>query len=109
MPDIELVRSFSLPLAIAKSRVQKTVEELDAEYGLRSDWEDNTLRFDRTGLQGEIHVSHSEIRLHVNLSFLLKPLKAELTARIEDKFDRLFPETKTPAHAGKSRKKIPSR
>ena len=105
MPDIELVRPFSLPIAVAKARVQKTADELAAEYGLRSEWHHNTLRFDRTGLHGEIHVTNSEIQLQVNLSFLLKPLKERLITRIEDKFDRLFPELKTKTLAKKPYKK----
>jgi len=107
MSDIELVRPFSLPIAVAKGRVQKTAEELADEYDLRSQWHGNTLRFDRSGLHGEIHVTNSEIRLHVNLSLLLKPLKARLITRIEDKFDRLFPEVDAKAHTKKLHKKVP--
>jgi len=70
------------------------------------------LRFHRAGLHGEIHVADSEIRLHVNLSLLLKPLRGKLIARIEDKFDRLFPEVKAEvkakSHEKKPYKKRPS-
>ena len=105
MPDITLLRSFALPIAVAKARVQKTADELAKEYDLRSEWDGNTLRFERTGLRGEIQVSDSEIRLAADLSFLLKPLKAQLTERIEDKFDRVFPEIKAGARIAKPAKK----
>ncbi len=98
MPDIELVRPYSLPVAVAKARVQETADELAAEYHLRSRWHGDTLRFDRTGLHGEIHVTNSEIQLHVHLSLPLRPLRAKLTARIEDKFRRLFPEAHKTRH-----------
>jgi len=107
MADIEVVRLFSLPVAVAKARVQKTADELADEYDLRSWWEGNVLRFDRPGLHGEIHVTHSELRVHVNLSVLLKPLRARLVDRIEDKIDRLFPEAKAITGAKTSRKKAP--
>jgi putative polyhydroxyalkanoate system protein len=109
MPDIEMVRRFSLPIAVAKARVQKTADELAAEYDLKSEWFGKTLRFDRSGLHGEIHVADSEIRLHVNLSILLKPLRARLISLIEDKFDRLFPEPGVKPHAKTPTKKLPPR
>jgi len=92
MPDIELVRPHSVPIAQAKARVQKTADELAAEYSLRTEWNGDTLRFFRSGLHGEVYVTSSEIRLEATLSFLLKPLEAALVERIESKFEKLFPE-----------------
>jgi len=105
MSDITLVRRHVLPIRIAKARVQKTADELASEYGLRSEWAGNILHFDRSGLHGQMQVNDSEVRLQVNLSLLLKPLKAQLISRIEDKFDRLFPEVKAGAPAIKPGKK----
>ena len=105
MPDINFIRPYSLPIAVAKARVQKAVDELATEHHLRSEWEGNTLRFDRSGLHGEIRVSDSEIQLQMHLSLLLKPLKGSLVSRIEDKFERLFPEAKAGANARKPRRK----
>jgi putative polyhydroxyalkanoate system protein len=101
MPDIHLVRPFSVSVAVAKARVQKTADELADEYHLRSEWRGDTLHFDRTGLHGEIQVSGSEIRLEAHLSLLLKPLRAKLMGRIEDKFGRLFPEAARTARRTK--------
>ncbi len=97
MSDITLVRPYSVPIAEAKARVQKTADALAAEYHLKSEWHGDSLRFARTGLHGEIHVTDSEIRLHVKLSLLMTPLRAPLVHRIEDKFARLFPEPKAGA------------
>jgi len=93
MPDIDLIRPYWAPMAIAKVRVQKAADELAAEHNLRSQWDGNTLRFERPGLNGEICVTHSELRLQARLGFLLKPLKNRLVNEIEDKFNRLFPES----------------
>ncbi len=94
MSEIKLVRPYSVPRAEAKARVQKTADALASEYHLQSEWHGDTLRFARSGLHGEMHVTDSEIRLHVKLSVLMAPLRAQLTHRIEDKFARLFPEPK---------------
>jgi len=98
MPDIELVRSHAVPVPEAKARVQKIADELAPEYDLSSEWHGNTLRFHRTGLRGETHVTASHIRLEATLSFLMKPLKNALIDRIESKFEKVFPE---PAKARK--------
>ena len=108
MSDINIIRPYILPLKIAKARVQKLAGELGSEHGLRSAWEGNILRFDRAGLHGEMEVTESEIRLQVNLSLLLKPLRAQLISRIEDKFDRLFPQVQAGAPATKPGKKTES-
>jgi len=103
MADIELVRAHSEPIARARALVQKTADELAPEHDLSSEWHGNTLHFHRTGVDGQIIVTASEIRLHANLSFLLKPLKGRLVDRIERTFDKLFgtpgsrAQTKKPA------------
>ncbi len=108
MPDIELVRSYSVPLAEAKARLEKIAAELTAEHDLRTEWRGNSLFFERTGLHGEMHLTASKIRLEATLGFLFKPLRGALIDRIERKFEKAFPErapelerahrAKKPAH-----------
>jgi putative polyhydroxyalkanoate system protein len=90
MADIELVKPHSLTVAKAKALVQKTADALAAEYGLSSEWHGDSLHFHRSGVDGEMHVTDSEIRLHVTLGFLLKAFKKRLLDQIERNFDRLL-------------------
>ncbi len=90
MADIELVKFHSLTVAKAKALVQKTADALAAEYGLSSEWHGDSLHFHRSGVDGEMHVTDSEIRLHVTLGFLLKAFKKRLLDQIEHDFDRLL-------------------
>jgi len=99
MADIQMMRSYTLPIAVAKARVRQAADELAAEYDLTNTWSGNRLRFERSGLHGEVHVGASEIHLQAHLSPLLRPLKGKLVTRIEEKFERLFPEHKIAAHA----------
>jgi|ERR1039458_6539524 putative polyhydroxyalkanoate system protein len=105
MSDIKLVKPHSLPIAKAKALVQKAADGLAAEYDLSSEWHGNTLRFHRFGVDGQIHVTNSEIRLDVTLGFLLKPLKAKFVGHIESTFDRLLAERKPRVQARKPAKK----
>jgi len=101
MSDINLTRTHSVSVAIAKERVQRAVDKLAAEYNVRAVWNGDTLQFVRPGLQGEIYVTSSEIRLEANLGLLMKPLKQKLIDRIQDEFEGLFPT----ARAGTQGKK----
>ena len=90
MSDIKLVKPHSLPIAKARALVQKTADRLAGEYDLSSEWHGNTLHFHRSGVDGQMHVTNSEIRLEVALGFLLKPLKGKLVEYIERDFDEML-------------------
>lgn len=91
MPDIQLIKAHSLPLAKAKALAQKAADDLAEKYDLTSEWHGNTLRFHRQGVDGEMQVTESNIRLEVKLGFLLKAFKGRLLEHIERNFDRLLP------------------
>ena len=90
MSDIKLVRPHSLPLNKAKTLAQKTADALAEEYDLESEWHGNTLRFHRSGVDGQMHVTDSEIRLDVTLGLLLKAFKGKIAGHIERNFDELL-------------------
>jgi putative polyhydroxyalkanoate system protein len=98
MSDIKMIKFHSLPMAKARALVQKAANDLAEEYNLTSEWHGNTLRFHRSGVEGQMQVSDAEIRLDVTLGFLLRPFKAKFVEHIEHNFDRLL------AHAAKAAK-----
>jgi len=106
MSDIKIIRSHSLPIPKAKALVQKVVDRLAAEHDLSSEWHGHTLRFHRSGVHGEMHVTDSEVRLHVTLGLLLKPFKGTLVAHIERNFERYLPERESKAHAKEPARKM---
>ena len=89
MPDIEIVKPHSLTIAKAKAAVQQAIEELGTEYNLKSEWHGHMLHVHRSGVEGEVQVTASEIRIDINLGFLLKPFKAKLVDHIERGFREL--------------------
>ena len=99
MADIKMIKYHALPLAKAKQLVQKAADDLGNEYDLASEWHGDTLRFHRSGVEGQMKVTTSEIHLDVTLGFLLRPFKAKFVEHIEHNFDRLL------AHAGKAAEK----
>jgi putative polyhydroxyalkanoate system protein len=107
MSDIKLVKPHSLPIAKAKALVQKAADELAAEYELSSEWHGDTLHFHRSGVDGQMYVTDSEIRLHVTLGFLLRPFKGKFVGHIERNVDRLLAEREPRAQAQRPARKTP--
>ncbi|MEO8187759.1 MAG: polyhydroxyalkanoic acid system family protein [Burkholderiaceae bacterium] len=104
MSDIKLVRPHSLPLAKAKALAQKTADALAQEYDLTSEWSGDTLRFQRSGVDGQMHVTDSEIRLDVTLGLLLKAFKGTIAGHIERNLDGLLNSGKKAAKKTTRRK-----
>lgn len=104
MSDIKLSRPHSLPLAKAKALAQKTADALAKEYDLTSEWRGNTLRFHRSGVDGQMHVTESEIRLDVTLGLLLKAFKGTIAGHIERNLDALLTSGQKPAKKTTNRK-----
>lgn len=90
MPDIRMIKYHSLPIARARALVQQAADNLAEEYDLSSQWAGDTLRFRRSGVQGEMRVTESEIDLEVTLGFLLKAFKAKFVEHIEHSFESLL-------------------
>lgn len=106
MADIRMIKYHALPIARAKELVQKAADNLGEEYNLTSEWHGDTLRFHRSGVEGQMKVTPSEIHLDVTLGFLLKPFKSKFVEHIEHNFDRLLAGA---AKAGKGASKAPAK
>jgi putative polyhydroxyalkanoate system protein len=90
MPDIRFVRKHALTVAQARKIAQQAADDLAAEYDLESEWNGDTLNFARSGVNGAMDVTASEIRLEVNLGFLLKPFKFKFEQHISRRLDELL-------------------
>jgi len=104
MSEIHYVRSHRLPLSRAKAVAQKTADDLADQYDLVSEWEGDTLHFQRSGVDGHMHVSDREIVLHVKLGFLLRPFKARFEQHIERHLAELLEQAQSPAVAHVAKK-----
>ena len=105
MPDINLERSHSLSIAKAKALVQRAADGLATEYDLESEWHGNTLRFHRSGVDGQMLVTDSKIELNVTLGLLMKPFKGKFVDRIERDLGKSLAETEPGDKAKKPAKK----
>jgi putative polyhydroxyalkanoate system protein len=105
MPDITMIKHHSLPMARARELVQQAADDLAAEFDLRSQWAGDTLHFRRTGVQGQMRVTESEIDLEVTLGFLLRAFKSRFVENIERIFDALLEQAHAAQKAAPGRER----
>ena len=107
MSDIRIRRSHSKTLDEARKAAEKMAKQLRKDFDLDYAWDGNVLRFERSGVDGELHVTTREVRLEAKLGFLLAFLKPRIEAEVESQLDQLL--THSPKAAAPAKKKPPRR
>ncbi|MFP4228606.1 MAG: polyhydroxyalkanoic acid system family protein [Salinivenus sp.] len=90
MADINITRSHSLGLDKGRDAVERVAEQLENNLGVRYEWENDTLHFDGQGADGHIEVGDENVRIVINLSTFLQPLRGRVKTEAEDYLDRHF-------------------
>ena len=90
MPTISIQRRHTLSHAKAKAAAEEIARDLNKRFDLAYEWDRNDVSFERPGLSGNMHVGKNVVRLDVQLSFLLTPLKGPIEREIHKQLDALF-------------------
>jgi putative polyhydroxyalkanoate system protein len=90
MPNIDIRRKHGKSVKTAKAAVDKTANAIGRKFGIASEWNGDNLNFSRSGVDGHIHVGKSELRVHVELGFLLGTMKPMIEAEIRRQLDEHF-------------------
>lgn len=87
MALIDERKRHSLGKDEARKAAEEIAEDIGEKLGATYRWEGDELRFKRTGASGSIQVSDEEVRVQVDLSFMLRPLKGTIESRIQRYMD----------------------
>lgn len=90
MSDIQIRRSHSMTPKAARLAADKIARQLDEEFDLAYEWDDNVLIFKRSGVSGELVVEKKEVHIRVRLGFLLMAIRPRVEAEIHRFFDENF-------------------
>ena len=90
MPAISIKRRHKLDHKKAKAAAEKVARDLNKRFGLAYEWEGDHIAFERPGLSGSLHVGKTDVRLDVELSFVLFALKGPIEQQINKELDALF-------------------
>jgi putative polyhydroxyalkanoate system protein len=98
MADIRIARPHGLPLSRAKAAAQAAADDLVREYAITCQWQGDTLNFRRSGVQGRIEVSPSQIAVEIRLGLLVRGFKSTIEQSVSKRLDELLAQI-TPAVA----------
>lgn len=90
MSDIQIRRKHTLSAKAARTAAEKIASQLEEEFDLAYEWDDNVLVFKRSGVSGELVVEKKEVRIRVRLGFLLLAIRPRVEAEIHRYFDENF-------------------
>jgi putative polyhydroxyalkanoate system protein len=90
MADISLQRKHKLGLKKAKEAAQKVADDLAETFDMESEWDGNTLNFERSGVNGQLVVTKELVVMDAKLGFLLSVFKIKIEEQINENFDKYF-------------------
>jgi putative polyhydroxyalkanoate system protein len=90
MADIDLRRVHGLGLEGARAAADSMMATLAQRFGLRGQWHENVLKFERPGVTGALAVDERNLHLSVSLGFLLKAMRGSIESAVLRELDTLF-------------------
>jgi putative polyhydroxyalkanoate system protein len=95
MATIDMRRNHSLTVGDAKLKAEEFAKSMETKLGLRWKWEGDVIRFDAPGgaakgVSGEVGVNSREVRVQIDLPFLLRALKGTIEGKVKTKLDTLI-------------------
>jgi putative polyhydroxyalkanoate system protein len=90
MSKIDIRRKHGQSVKSAKAAVDKTVAAIAKKFGVTSGWDGDTLHFERSGVNGKIAVTKTDVHVTAELGFLLGMMKPQIEAEIESQLDKNF-------------------
>ncbi len=95
MAAIEINRAHELGLDVAKQRAEQLAKDLEGKLGIKWSWEGDDIRFKAEsgaakGVSGAVKVTAKQVRVEVDLPFLLKAMKGSIAGKVEEKLDKVL-------------------
>jgi putative polyhydroxyalkanoate system protein len=94
MATIDISKPHTLPLEDARKRAEDLAKGMEAKLGLQWKWEGDSIHFSAPsgvakGTTGTVSVSASDIRVAVDLPFMLRVMKGTVEEKIKEKLSSL--------------------
>jgi len=90
MPQIDIRRPHQLSVAEARAVVDKVAARMQEKFGMEGQWQGDSFRFSRSGVNGSISVARDVIHVKAELGMMLSPLKGMVEQEIRRKLDEHF-------------------
>jgi putative polyhydroxyalkanoate system protein len=90
MAEISIVQEHRLSPEQAREAAQKVADKLARDYDLVCEWEENVLRFERSGVQGALTLQEQQAEMVIELGFLMSAFAAAIEAKVAENMRKVF-------------------
>jgi putative polyhydroxyalkanoate system protein len=95
MATIDMKRSHSLSKDEAKKRAEDLARSMQEKFNLTWKWQGDSIVFDAPsgaakGTKGEVSVTDKEVRVQIDLPFLLRVMKGTVESKVNEKLNALL-------------------
>jgi putative polyhydroxyalkanoate system protein len=92
MATIDIRRAHSFTDADVRSRAENLARTMQEKLGIRWSWQGDAIAFDvpggaAKGASGKVSVGQHEVRVEIDLPFLLRPMKSVVEDKIKARLD----------------------
>lgn len=90
MADIEIRKTFTMPIAKARKAAQTVADDLARQYSMAYQWNGDVLTFHKTGIKGELRLAPKKIEIDISLGFVMRMFKDPMRSEIEKNIGDIF-------------------
>lgn len=95
MATIDIRRSHTLGIEVAKTRAETLAKGMESKLGIRWKWAGDQIKFDAPsgaakGATGSVSVDDANVRVEIDLPFLLRAVKGTIESRVNDELNKLM-------------------
>jgi len=95
MATIDITRTHSLLKDEAKKRAEEFAKSMQSRFELQWEWVGDSIRFDAPGgsakgTRGEISVSEKNVRVQIDLPFMLRIMKGTIESKVREKLEAIL-------------------
>ena len=90
MAELKIVQEHSLSPAAARTAAEQVAQRLAAEFGLACKWDGDVLRFERSGVDGDLRLEGQSAALRIRLGMLMSAFAPAIEAKVTEKMRKVF-------------------
>ena len=90
MAELKIVQEHSLSPAAARTAAEQVAQRLAAELGLACSWDGDVLRFERSGVDGDLRLEGQSASLRIRLGMLMSAFAPAIEAKVAEKMRKVF-------------------
>lgn len=90
MADINIVQEHKLTHKKAREAAQKVADTIAGDYGLECEWDGDVLRFERSGVQGQLTLEKKKAEIFIRLGFIMSAFAPSIEAKVAENMKSVF-------------------